>query len=198
MADSLSALPLNSLTIFFTGADLNKVDKFGRSPLHVASAVDYVAMVEFLLENGACVDAETFGERQTALHFAAKNDAVNAMKMLLAYKSDINCTDYKDRTPLQVILYIRILRSQLDAKFVYIFANYSRVMNTNASHTACTNQRFERSIFKKTRFVCGVFRNVVANAMIIGKKGLYYKFNQRNCHNGISCGEAILIDLVKD
>jgi hypothetical protein len=94
-----------SFTIFNsfpTGADLNKVDKYGRSPLHVASAVDYVDMVEFLLENGAHVDAETFGECQTALHFAAKNDAVNAMKMLLAHKSDINCTDYKDRTPLQV------------------------------------------------------------------------------------------------
>ena len=108
LAHSLSALPLNSHNISFIGADVNKVDKFGRSPLHVASAVDYVAMVEFLLENGACVDAETFGEKQTALHFAAKNDAVNAMKMLLAYKSDINCTDYKDRTPLQVILYQKL------------------------------------------------------------------------------------------
>ena len=84
------------------GADLNKVDKFGRSPLHVAAAVDYVDMVEFLLENGARVDTKTFGECQTPIHFAAKNDAVNAMKMLLAYKSDINCTDYKNRTPLQV------------------------------------------------------------------------------------------------
>ena len=78
------------------------MDKFGRSPLHVASAVDYVDMVEFLLENGADVAAKTYGECQTALHFAAKNDAVNAIKMLLAHKSDINCTDYKDRTPLQV------------------------------------------------------------------------------------------------
>jgi ankyrin repeat protein len=95
--------------LFLTDADLNKVDKYGRSPLHVASAVDYVAMVEFLLENGACVDAETFGERQTALHFAAKNDAVNAMKMLLAHKSDINCNDYKNRTPLQVTKYSRNL-----------------------------------------------------------------------------------------
>ena len=59
-------------------------------------------MVEFLLENGAQVDTKTFGEVQTPMHFAAKNDAVNAMKMLLAYKSDINCTDYKNRTPLQV------------------------------------------------------------------------------------------------
>ena len=81
---------------------MNKVDKFGRSPLHVAAAVDYVDMVEFLLENGACVETKTLGECQTPMHFAAKNDAVNAMKVLLAYKSDINCTDYKNRTPLQV------------------------------------------------------------------------------------------------
>lgn len=80
------------------------MDKYGRSPLHVASAVDYVDMVEFLLENGARVDGKTFGECQTALHFAAKNDAVNAIKMLLAHKSDINCTDYKERTPLQVFM----------------------------------------------------------------------------------------------
>lgn len=59
-------------------------------------------MVEFLLENGSNVEAKTHGEGQTPIHFAAKNDAVNAMKMLLAYNSDINCIDYKNRTPLQV------------------------------------------------------------------------------------------------
>lgn len=87
----------------------------------MASAVDYVDMVEFLLENGANVDAKTFGECQTALHFAAKNDAVNAMKMLLAYKSDINCTDYKDRTPLQVMLIFRGLLDQTEFIY-YLFA----------------------------------------------------------------------------
>ncbi|XP_028409086.1 transient receptor potential cation channel subfamily A member 1 homolog [Dendronephthya gigantea] len=84
------------------GADVNQSDKFGRSPLHVASAVDYSEMVEFLIQNGCDHTVATKGENQCPLHYAAKNDAINSIRMLLAYGADINARDHKNRTPLQV------------------------------------------------------------------------------------------------
>lgn len=34
------------------GANVNQADKYGRTPLHVAAAVDYPEMVEILIKNG--------------------------------------------------------------------------------------------------------------------------------------------------
>ena len=90
----------------FTGANINQQDKFGRAPLHVAAAVDYVEMVEFLVTKGANVNIRTAGEEQTPIHFAAKNDACKSLKALIAYGVDVGCRDYQERTPLQVCVCI--------------------------------------------------------------------------------------------
>ncbi|XP_046851856.1 alpha-latrocrustotoxin-Lt1a-like [Xenia sp. Carnegie-2017] len=84
------------------GANVNQQDQYGRSPLHVAAAVDYADMVEFLLQNGARIDIKTTGEEQEAIHFAAKNDAISSLQMLLTYGGNIDARDSKNRTPLQV------------------------------------------------------------------------------------------------
>ena len=81
---------------------MNQQDLYGRSPLHVAAAVDYTEMLEFLLQNGADIDIKTAGEGQTAMHYAAKNDAINSLEMLLGYGANIDARDSKNRTPLQV------------------------------------------------------------------------------------------------
>lgn len=39
---------------------------------------------------------------QTPLHFAAKNDATEAVRILLQKGADIAARDYKQRTPLQL------------------------------------------------------------------------------------------------
>ena len=59
-------------------------------------------MVEFLLQNGADIAIKTKEEEQTPVHFAAKNDAINSLHMLLGYGADIDARDSKNRTPLQV------------------------------------------------------------------------------------------------
>lgn len=93
----------NSINVFKnSGADINKQDKFGRSPLHVAAAVDYDRMVEFLIKNGANINIITHGEGQMPIHFAAKNGACKSIKMLLGYGANIDSRDKKNRTPLQV------------------------------------------------------------------------------------------------
>lgn len=71
----------------------------------MAAAVDYAAMVEFLIENGADVHAKTAGELQTPTHFAARNDAVSSLKMLLKFGAKMDDRDYKERTPLQVCIH---------------------------------------------------------------------------------------------
>ena len=50
----------------------------------------------------AIVDAVTKGENQTPLHYAAKNNAVDCVRILLNMGADIGARDYKSRTPLFV------------------------------------------------------------------------------------------------
>ncbi|XP_067367513.1 E3 ubiquitin-protein ligase UBR2 isoform X5 [Channa argus] len=84
------------------GSDLLRPDQFGVTALHVASALDYQDMVQFLLEQKADPEASTLLDQQTPLHYAAKNDAVGSIHRLLQAGASINCTDYKNRTPLQL------------------------------------------------------------------------------------------------
>ncbi|XP_017289949.1 transient receptor potential cation channel subfamily A member 1 isoform X2 [Kryptolebias marmoratus] len=84
------------------GSDHLCSDQFGVTPLHVAAALDYEDMVQFLLDQNADPGAHTFLDRQTPLHYAAKNDAVGSIKLLLQAGAAISCTDYKNRTPLQL------------------------------------------------------------------------------------------------
>ena len=50
----------------------------------------------------ANLTACTYGENQTPIHYAAKNDADSALKELINIGADVNCRDYKQRTPLHV------------------------------------------------------------------------------------------------
>ncbi|XP_024152283.1 transient receptor potential channel pyrexia [Oryzias melastigma] len=84
------------------GADLLCSDQYGVTALHVASALDYQDMVQFLISRKADVDARTLLDRQTPLHYAAKNDAVGAIRLLLQAGASSSCTDYKNRTPLHL------------------------------------------------------------------------------------------------
>lgn len=47
-------------------------------------------------------EARTLLDQQTPLHYAAKNAAVGAIRLLLQAGASISCTDYKHRTPLQL------------------------------------------------------------------------------------------------
>ncbi|XP_028415191.1 transient receptor potential cation channel subfamily V member 5-like [Dendronephthya gigantea] len=91
-----------ALFLLEKGADINKADKYGRTAMHVAAAVDYAEMIKFLVDNGASLSACTYGECQTPIHYAAKNDADSALQELINLGADVNCRDYKQRTPLHV------------------------------------------------------------------------------------------------
>ena len=93
---------LASCSFSSPGASVNQADKYGRTPLHVAAAVDYPEMVQFLVQRGADIHAKTGKEQQTPVHFAARNDAALSLKMLLKCGADITDKDFKQRTALQV------------------------------------------------------------------------------------------------
>jgi ankyrin repeat protein len=95
----------SSINFTSIGANVNHQDRFGRSPLHVAAAVDYASMVEFIVQNGGDIHIKTKGEEQTAIHYAAKNDAVNSLQMLLGHGAKIDSADCRNRTPLQVAFF---------------------------------------------------------------------------------------------
>ncbi|KAL0964344.1 hypothetical protein UPYG_G00322550 [Umbra pygmaea] len=89
------------------GSDVRRPDSYGVTPLHVAAALDYEEMIHFLLKRKghfltADIGAKTNLDHQTPLHYAAKNDAVGAIRVLLQYGADISAQDYKKRTPLQL------------------------------------------------------------------------------------------------
>lgn len=57
---------------------------------------------ECFIVTAADIEARTLKDQQTPLHFAAKNDAVGGVRMLLQNGADIAVRDYKERTPLQL------------------------------------------------------------------------------------------------
>lgn len=48
------------------------------------------------------MDARTFGDKQAPIHYAAKNGAAQTLKVLLGYNANIDSSDAKQKTPLQV------------------------------------------------------------------------------------------------
>ena len=90
------------MCVFLAGANVNQQDKYGRSPLHVCAAADHADMVEFLLQHGADIDSRSYGDKQSPLHYADKNDATRSLSVLLGFEANIDSLDNKGRTALQV------------------------------------------------------------------------------------------------
>ena len=57
-------------------------------------------MVKLLVMNGSDVNMESFKEMQTPVHYAAKYNSIDALKVLIKYQGSITKRDYKDRTAL--------------------------------------------------------------------------------------------------
>lgn len=81
------------------GADVNAQDDYGRSPLHLASALNYLNVAEVLLQHGADPNLETFKEKQTPVHYAAKHNSLEVLKHLIRNDGSFLHRDHKNRTP---------------------------------------------------------------------------------------------------
>jgi ankyrin repeat protein len=78
---------------------VNVGDYDKNTPLHLAASHGHADAAEFLLENGANVNAQNSAE-MTSLHLAAKQGFIDVVKVLLSRKPDLNIKDSRGWTPL--------------------------------------------------------------------------------------------------
>ncbi len=97
---------LNSVMHFLNqGVDINAYDAQGRAPLHLAAATGRIDILKILIANGANLQMPAEPTRALPIHFAAGNNHVSAMNLLLAFRSDPNAKDSNEATPLHWAAY---------------------------------------------------------------------------------------------
>ena len=86
--------------ILSSGADVNCVDRDGRTPLHDTSIMNKLETARLLLEAKANVNAQDAGG-WTALHFAAQNWLPELAKLLIAHGAAVDPLDGYGNSPLR-------------------------------------------------------------------------------------------------
>jgi ankyrin repeat protein len=101
-----NAAPLRGKYSFFEDAvkTRNPSMRFddGQTPLHLATTEGETAMVQYLIERGANVQAKDMNG-STPLHEAVRHGYTSIVKLLLANKANINIQDSMGKTPLLII-----------------------------------------------------------------------------------------------
>ncbi|CAJ1421536.1 unnamed protein product [Effrenium voratum] len=77
-------------------------DAQGMTPLMLAAAAGRVEVLEELLHNGAKVGSRTVVHEDTALHFAARSRKVEACRLLIRHRADINVRNRKGQKPVEL------------------------------------------------------------------------------------------------
>ena len=87
---------------FFGGDALNQPLGSDCTPLHLAAEADFVPCVEYLLDEGADVDARTRSTHETPLHKAGRAGAMQAAQVLVNRGASIVARDNMRRTAYDV------------------------------------------------------------------------------------------------
>lgn len=74
----------------------------GMTPLHRACYNGHVESVEFLLSNGADINAKDTVD-WTPLHRACFNEELDCVKILITHGADINVKDSNGETPIDLL-----------------------------------------------------------------------------------------------
>ncbi|XP_062614977.1 ankyrin-3-like [Saccostrea cucullata] len=105
-------------------ADINLVDKDGRTSLHMACFNGNLKVLKLLIHYGANVNiADRTGS--TALHIAAQNQDIDILPCLISNGGNVNLQDQKGLTPLHISCYNgdinivqKLLESDADVKML--------------------------------------------------------------------------------
>ncbi|XP_076272873.1 uncharacterized protein LOC143204233 [Rhynchophorus ferrugineus] len=85
------------------GADVSQVELTGMSPIHLAAELNNVECLTIMLKSdGANVNAQTKGNRYSALHLAVEAEALESMEVLLDSGADANIRNDRDETALHL------------------------------------------------------------------------------------------------
>jgi hypothetical protein len=105
-----------------SGADVNVRNKRGEAPLSIAVAGrgrdQKTRIVELLLAHGAGVNTRIAVGQDTPLHTAAFVGDVAVVKLLLSHKADVNATNSRGKTPLQLLTTVQERRKSGDKKIL--------------------------------------------------------------------------------
>ena len=88
-----------------TGADVNRADEYGMTPLYIACAKGHVNVARLLLDNGAAVDRANSFNGWTPLFIACWNGRVAAARLLLEKGAEVDRTNEDGETALDAAKY---------------------------------------------------------------------------------------------
>ncbi|XP_034952604.1 serine/threonine-protein phosphatase 6 regulatory ankyrin repeat subunit C-like [Chelonus insularis] len=124
-------------------ANVNCTDITFRTPLHSVCHAQNYRLVQVLLENGANPNAQN-DEGQTPLHIICKVDNNSEIiKLLMAYKVDIDAVDAKGWTPLFVACYARNERALQCLLDYNANPNHTDLKSLTALHIAVEQKSIE-------------------------------------------------------
>lgn len=84
------------------GVELDRLDQFGRTPLHIAVSQSAIGVVKLLLKERAPVDTLDVVQEATPLHLAVHSNQLLIVKHLLKAKADLNLVSTSGDTPLSI------------------------------------------------------------------------------------------------
>jgi ankyrin repeat protein len=144
-------------------ADVNALDKYGRSALHKAAYEGRTEVVKFLLRTPSInAELEEMCYGQTALHIACARNQVDIARLLLRANSNINAVDLDGWTPLHLACFkgnkavVTALLSH-DAGALVGAAQESRWGETRLTY----NLHASKSFGEKERDLAALFSNTV-------------------------------------
>ena len=102
IAEAVYRKDYDVLETLLNGDNVDAVDEDGRTALmHAVLAEDAAPqMVAFLIKRGADVHAADGDQGWTAIHFAARDQRVDIVEVLLRHGADVDCVDSFGNTPL--------------------------------------------------------------------------------------------------
>jgi len=83
------------------GFGVNMKNERNETPLHIATGYNSLEVLQYLVSQGADVNAKSNDCASTPLHSAAfRNSSIEVLQYLISQGADVNATDHWNQTPL--------------------------------------------------------------------------------------------------